>query len=350
MRHGGDLTGARMKGLKGPLIDFSSNINPLGVPTPVLTCLAAHLREDLQVYPDPLCRRLRTALGSWTGRDPDRLFCGDGVSHLLHLLLPQLPEPVGLIQPCFVDYKRALRGKQVIELITLPQEGFRLTRKHLTQLNSCASLVMGNPNNPTGVLYSPEELENMLAPWLRTGGFFALDESFIDLTIGGRANSFASLMEKYRGWVFSSVTKSLALPGLRLGWVESDARTTKQLYDQSFDWAVSGPACRLADCLNELQPYRQATQEWLQTELAAQALRLDTLDLHHIPTATNFYLINFGSPTQAAEVQNHLERAGLLSRNCADFTGLGPQWVRFALKDSAANLCLICLIEDCYEN
>lgn len=350
MRHGGDLTGARLRGLRGPFIDFSSNINPLGVPAPILNCLTAHLKEDLEVYPDPLCRRLRQALGQWLNRDPDRLFCGDGVSHLLHLLLPRLPEPVALVHPSFVDYRRALKGKQVVELITLPEEGFRLTPDHLTRLKNCASLVLGNPNNPTGVLYSPDELKEILGPWLEKGGFLALDESFIDLTVGGRTNSFAPLLGKCRGLIFSSVTKSLALPGLRLGWVESDSERIKALQDQSFDWAVSGPACRLADCLNRLHPYRQATQQWLKNELPAQALRLHTLGLNASPTATNFYLINFGSAEQATLVQSHLEQAGLLSRNCADFVGLGPQWVRFALKDGNSNLCLICLIEDCYEN
>lgn len=340
MRHGGDLTGAREEGVKGPLIDFSSNINPLGMPSPILDQLKAHLEEDLRVYPDPLCRALRRRLGAWLGCDPQELLCGCGVSHLLQALLPTLPEPVALPVPSFVDYERSLEGKKVTYLTLKAQEGFHLTASHCAQLKRCRSLVLGNPNNPTGLFYEPEQLEGMLGPWLEEGGLLVVDESFLGLTASRQ--SFAPLAKK-RGWkvlTFNSLTKAFALPGLRLGWAQGEAPWLKSLSERLFDWSVSGSALRVADALHELEDYQRATAHWLANEGPAQRSRLLSLGLTPHPTDTNFYLLTLPTAKEAQRLADGLQERGMLVRRCHNFRGLDGRSLRFALKDTSANEAL----------
>ena len=59
--HGGDVEGFREEFGREPL-DFSANISPLGLPEGVRQGVIDSLSQATQ-YPDPLCRKLRRAIG-----------------------------------------------------------------------------------------------------------------------------------------------------------------------------------------------------------------------------------------------------------------------------------------------
>ena len=58
--HGGDRYGAALQSpyTQEELLDFSANINPLGIPGSVQDAVM-HALEDAVHYPDPLCRKLK---------------------------------------------------------------------------------------------------------------------------------------------------------------------------------------------------------------------------------------------------------------------------------------------------
>ena len=63
--HGGNIReAAALLGIApGELLDFSANINPLGLPASAREAIALHIGDVIH-YPDPAARRLRQALSS----------------------------------------------------------------------------------------------------------------------------------------------------------------------------------------------------------------------------------------------------------------------------------------------
>lgn len=74
-RHGGDIYSFQKQ--EKPLLDFSANINPLGVPD-VLRSAIVNVVDFLVHYPDPAQRRLRQALAEFHGKTPEQIVCGNG--------------------------------------------------------------------------------------------------------------------------------------------------------------------------------------------------------------------------------------------------------------------------------
>ena len=83
--HGGDLQGAAEKSGRRPseLLDFSANINPLGMPPGVREAVLESLEQSL-FYPDPFCRRLRKELAEYTGQKTEHILCGSGGADLIY--------------------------------------------------------------------------------------------------------------------------------------------------------------------------------------------------------------------------------------------------------------------------
>ena len=83
--HGGlDLAELRRMGIRpSDVLDFSTNINPLGPPAAVRDAVA---RVDLTEYPDRQCLALRDALSARLGVGPEQILVGNGSTELIHLL------------------------------------------------------------------------------------------------------------------------------------------------------------------------------------------------------------------------------------------------------------------------
>lgn len=67
-----------------PVLDYSANINPLGLAGGVRAAIAAHL-DDVVHYPDPDCTALREALSRFYRIPADAIIPGNGAAELLYL-------------------------------------------------------------------------------------------------------------------------------------------------------------------------------------------------------------------------------------------------------------------------
>ena len=90
--HGGDIQGFVDEFGYAPL-DYSANVSPLGLPDEVVKAIEGCI-ADLAAYPDPLCRKLTTALAAHHGIDRAHILCGNGCSDLIYriarVLAPKL--------------------------------------------------------------------------------------------------------------------------------------------------------------------------------------------------------------------------------------------------------------------
>ena len=178
--HGGDLVTARSR-FPGEILDFSANLNPLGMPEPVRLAARAAVEESVH-YPDPLCRALAAGIARRDGTTPGQVLCGNGAADLIfRLAFSRRPGRALVTAPTFAEYECALAavGCRTERFSLRQEEDFRLGEGFLEAIRPGVDLVfLCEPNNPTGLTTPRPLLERILARCQAAGALLVVDECF----------------------------------------------------------------------------------------------------------------------------------------------------------------------------
>lgn len=331
--HGGDIYGDR------PIcLDFSVNTNPLGMPGSVRQAIGNGGVED-QRYPDPHCRRLRTALSARYGVAAEHILCGNGASDLILRLCACLrPRTVLLPAPTFSEYGRsaALFGAEIRTYPLQAENGFALDQGFLAALTTDIDMVfLCNPNNPTGQLCDLTLLEEIAARCAGNGTWLVLDECFIEFTEG---QSMLPLLSRYpRLLILRAFTKTYAMAGLRLGFLLClDAALLDRIAAFGAEWSVSTVAQRAGLAALAEEGWLEKTRALVAEERRWLTEQLEALGLTVCPGRANYLLVRGNRPIYGAL----LER-GIMVRNCESFIGLDESYFRIGVKTRPENESLI---------
>ncbi len=186
--HGGRTYGEAAR------LDFSANINPLGMPEKVRDAADAALQGVLRSgeYPDPSNTVLTEKLSRRWGISPEMLTFGNGAAELLLRAACACPSDVTIIPiPSFYEYERAARacGSEICWIRLEKENGFVLDGRILSEILHAArrerdrgktvSVLLGNPNNPTGRCIPGEILDALLTALEQMDIRLLVDESFL---------------------------------------------------------------------------------------------------------------------------------------------------------------------------
>lgn len=331
LRHHGD---AETRDEGAGLTDLAVNVRS-GTPPAWLRARIAESLSDLAAYPDG--RAARAAVAGRHGLPEECVLLTAGVAEAFVLLARAFSgtRPV-VVHPQFTEPEAALRdaGHDVGRVLLRAEDGFRLPCGSVVP-DDADLVVVGNPTNPTSVLHSARSLTGLMRP----GRTLVVDEAFMD-AVPGERESLASVAHEAgpgRLVVLRSLTKTWGLAGLRVGYVLSDSATVRQLARHQPLWPVSAPAlvaaeaCCSPDAVAEAEAAAQAF-----TEHRAHLLdRLGSLPPRAAvrvvePAAGPFLLVRH---PQGAQVRVRLRAAGFALRRGDTFPGLGPQWLRMAVRD-----------------
>ena len=181
--HGGDIYSEQNKALGSNLVDYSANVNPLGLPASVKDAVKNAIKNCVN-YPDPLCRELAEKLAHHLKVRKDYLFISNGAADVLFkLALAAKPKRAVLLAPTFADYEKALQtvGCKFTYYDLREGDNFVIGPDLLKKINSRVDMVViCNPNNPTGKLMDKALLEELLEKCSRTGTKLLVDECFMD--------------------------------------------------------------------------------------------------------------------------------------------------------------------------
>ncbi len=343
--HGGEAErAARELGLPlHGLLDFSASINPLGIPEGVAAAAAASL-ERIGHYPEPEAASLRLALAQFHGLPEVHLLPGAGSTPLIYLFSRILrPRRALVVAPAFSEYERSLSlaGSPIDLFLLRPGEDFRLDPARLLEaVDPETELVwLANPANPTGTLLPPDLLET-LAEALREQAILAVDEAFADFA---PECSLLDRVPRHKNlWVFRSLTKFYAIPGLRAGYLAGPAAGIAKLAAASEPWALSTPAIAAAKaCLAETD-FRARTLAEIPPLRNDLAEGLRSLGLTVFDSAANYLLARIEqAETSAAFLAEGLRREGILIRDCANFPPLDGRYFRVAVRSDGENRRLL---------
>jgi histidinol-phosphate aminotransferase len=317
------------------LVDLAVNVRRDPPPAWLADAIANTL-TDLARYPDPTLAR--AAVARRHGRPDGEVLLTAGAAEAFVLLARALTGsrlPV-VVHPQFTEPELALHnaGHEVTRVVLRERDGFALDPGLVP---AEADLVMvGNPTNPTSVLH-PAALVARLA---RPGRVLVVDEAFADSTfaegVAGEPESLAGRRDVPGLVVVRSLTKTWGLAGLRIGYLLGPADLLARLAKAQPLWAVSSPALAAAAACASSRAV--AEERIIAARLSADRAYL-VKRLRDVPGVTVP-----GEPSSAFvpvrlagadRVRLALRDRGWAVRRGDTFPGLGADWLRVAVRDTA---------------
>jgi cobyrinic acid a,c-diamide synthase len=319
------------------MVDLAVNVRLTAPPT-WLTARLTQTLTGLARYPRP--DAAIAAVAARHQRSASAVLPTSGAAEAFTLLARALADkqfPV-VVHPQFTEPEAALRaaGHRVRRVILPAATGFALD---VTQIPADADLVViGNPTNPTGVLHSSAAIRGLLRP----GRVVVVDEAFMD-AVPGEPESLAD--SHLPGLVvLRSLTKTWGLAGLRVGYALGDEVVLEAMRVQQPPWSVSTPA--LAAIVACLEPAAVAeAAAGAEVLVAHRKVLVDGLadlglEVSGAPS-TPFVLLDTSPMAGVGSVRVALRNAGFAVRRGETFPGLGPGWIRIAVREPAVTRRLL---------
>ncbi len=333
--HGGDIY--RHKGV----IDFSSNMNPLGTPEGVIRA-AQESMTRISNYPDVFQTELIESIAAYEGVPAEQIICGNGAAELIFMFAAALrPKQALILAPTFAEYEQALHSAGCgVRLHTLrEQNGFTLTESILGDINSRLDVViLCNPNNPTGRLVDPELLGRIIDRCKELGIWLMIDECFQDFCDAWTALSAKDrLADAPKLFLLKAFTKRYAMAGIRLGYgLCADEKMMDAMRRTVQPWNVSIPAQEAGIAALKETAYVEEARRIVKEERAFLKQELARLGFTVYDSMANY--IFFRGPEGLVE---HALKSGILIRDCSNYHGLGRGYYRVAVRRHEDNMKLI---------
>lgn len=333
MIHGGDIYRNRTE------LDFSVNVNPLGIPHAVRQALHDAV-ECSETYPDIQAEGLRCAVSEMLQVKKEWLLFGNGASELFMAVVHALrPKRVVIPVPSFYGYEYAANAVSADihyyfmkeEDGFLPGEDLFLALEETTDL-----LFLANPNNPTGCKLKWEYLLRLLMHCQRKKITVVLDECFIEFC--EEQESAADVIAEFPNVILvRAFTKIFSIPGVRLGYlICSDLKLRQEIGRQLPEWNVSVFAQMAGAACAKEQEFRLQTAEYIAGERKILEERLKAVGASFsckiYPGSANFLLLHCAYPLYDRLLEN-----GILIRDCSNFKGLGNGYYRIAVRTREEN-------------
>lgn len=223
-----------------------------------------------------VCQRMKEDCG--LDYKPSQVVVSSGAKHCVYIALRALVDPgdeIILPAPFWVSYLELIKmvGAEPVVVTAEESAGFKMTAEQLAAAITprTKALILNNPSNPTGMVYSREELAAIARVCVEKDIYVISDEIYYGLLYDGvKSVSFASLGEdvKERTILINGVSKSYAMTGWRIGYLLSSERIAKVMsnflsHSTGSPSSVSQAASVAAltgpqDCVEEM---RQAFEE-----------------------------------------------------------------------------------------
>lgn len=341
--HGGDIYRQNVK------LDFSVNLNPLGMPDNVKEAVIRHI-DDYENYPDFRAERLCTALSDKEQVPAEYILCGNGATELIYqLVLSQKPRRALILEPAFREYESALQtvGCEICRFVLKEENGFDWTEdeeaKFLGELDKHYDMVfLANPSNPCGIILKQDLIYEICRICGENETLLMLDECFLEFTGQTSLVQAVPVAAKPQIFILKSFTKNYSMAGLRLGYgICGDTKVLKAMQRISPCWNVSAAAQTAGEAALKNVDYMAAARQYLQKERNFLKEHIIKLGFNAVCGEAN-YLFFRGVP----RLKEKMLAKGILIRSCDDYYGVPEGYYRIAVKKHEENIRLLVCLEE----
>lgn len=330
--HGGDIYSFANRP-----IDFSSNINPLGM-SPIVEQAIKENVANFAIYPDYSSRKLVEAIAINHNVGQHFISLGNGAADLIYrLCISQKPEKALVIAPSFSEYEEALN--LVNAQISYYNLGQNLSIKEdiLGSIENMDMVFVCNPNNPTGLLVEENVLLNLANKVKNTKTILVIDECFLDFSTKGKT-MIDYIKTNPNIVILKAFTKFYALAGIRLGYtLSSNASLNEKLEKYAPPWNISAVA-QLAgvEALKD-EEYKQKTKIYVEKERNFLIEQLRNMGLKVYESQGNYVLFYY----EKKELVSKLLTKNILIRDCSNYKNLEKGHYRIAVRNHEDNIKLV---------
>ena len=352
--HGGDVwTVSRRLGLDpSKILDFSSNINPMGPPPSSVKSIKDNLWK-IQHYPDNLYSNFRRQVAKYLELDTiDNIVEGSGSTELIQLfadLLIGKGDKVIISVPTYGEYERVVRARGGAPVYVYAKSNFEMNINRIMEEleKDCKALMLCNPNNPTSTIIQRKDLVRIMQIAHDKEVFVLVDESFVEFVEEAKISLSPYIEDFSNLFIIRSLTKFYALPGLRVGYGLAPAKLADRLRKVKMPWSLNSMAEEAG--ISALQDFKYVKKT---KELIPKERRYLYSGLKEIRGVTvfkpeaNFILLRILNGMTAANLKGSLlDKYSILIRDCSSFTGLGKDYFRVCVRLRNDNSSLLSAIK-----
>ncbi len=346
--HGGDVWQvSRETGIaEDEILDFSSSINPRGLPQAARERLARDAANPrlLGRYPDPSARALRRALSAKLSVPEEAIVIGPGAEGMLSPILRTIQAAQALVPvPAFSEYRRVC-AQSGIEFQGFPlcrSENFRVPVARFCGQSAArkgAAVILNNPHNPSGAVLKDQEVRRIAEAARSAGASLLLDEAFIDYVPGA---SLASDAASNPGLiVLRSLTKFYGCPALRIGYAVAHPETARRIRELLPTWGVAQLAIDALAMAIADREYEELSIRENDSERARLSPAIEALGIRVLPSGANYLLLDLpgGGPRAADLRMRLLAEHRILIRNCDTYEAMETgRYIRVAVRSRGDN-------------
>jgi len=251
---------------------------------------------------------------------------------------------VGLIQPGYYEHAKHWM-KQNHTIINFQHEpsntldnNLALIKKINNKIHLLDALVIINPNNPSGLYFSKQQLQQWHKILIKRSAYLIIDEAFMD---SDETNSLLSPTLLPNLIILRSIGKFFGLAGIRLGFVFSNQFILDKISEIQGPWPISGPSRWVACKALSNNNWQNKTRFMLRKN----SIRLKfLLTQYQLIPCGGTDLFQWVQTPHADEIYHRLNQQGILTRLFTDPESLRfglpkdePQWKKL---EQALHICL----------
>ncbi|MBL7191611.1 histidinol-phosphate transaminase [bacterium] len=280
------------------IIKLASNENHLGAAPSAMKVLREKLAE-INYYPDGAGYELKKALSDKTGYKPDEIILGNGSTEIVELACEAfLDEGCNAVTgwPAFFKYRIAIRIMGGIP-VEVPLKNFTHDPEAmLSAINDKTKLIfIADPNNPTGTMVSPSELEQFILE-VPENIVVVVDQAYYEYVPPEKRIDVMKFIRQGRNVIaLRTFSKAYGLAGLRVGYgfARPELVTAMNKVREAFNCNMMGQLAAAAalDDDDFVRKTVELNREGLQTFYRG----FDNIGLNYVPDSmTNFVLVDTG--------------------------------------------------------
>ena len=321
----------------GNLKDYCIPVNSYFPPQRTMDALYKKIPFALKYYPgsnNSICENIAQFSNI---RNPETIIAGNGSTEIISWL-----NSIFIRYSLFVpvpSFGRWIEEPEAlgIKLHTIKYQDDQ--KQHLTKQDfveavkqsGARNAVICNPNNPTGSIFSREEILWIIEQLEHLDNII-VDESFIDFSAVEPPSIKNDVANYKNAWVLKSLGKNLGLHGLRMGYAISNEKNISQMRRHLPYWNINGiTEVLLSTIKSEQEEYQISRLKTIYDSqyLAAEFSRLKAFQL--FPTNSNFIFAHLNEAFDGIELRDRmLQNHSFLIRNCSNKLGSTKQYFRIA--------------------
>ena len=323
------------------ILDFSSNVGPIGMPVSVKSILKKRLIQ-MTTYPDLHSSTLSSALKKFIGLPKSNLVVGNGAIEIIYNFCSAFlsKKSVLIHVPTFEEYETAAKLSNCKISFFKTMNLSKNLDSFISKIPVNGCIFICNPNNPTGTILSKKQLIKIISSAKQKSCIVFVDECFIEL-VPQSNQSVINLIKNYDNlFVLRSLTKSFGLAGIRIGYAVASKQFIDILQKLKIPWSVNVIAQEAGIIAIKNKSHLIKSKSIIKKEFNFLKNEISIIPgFECYDSSTNFILIK--TKQDSTKLQKKLLKHKILIRDCKNFRGLNNHYIRVAIKSHKDNLKLV---------